>query len=446
MAAAAPAAKKWRVDRSEGEETPDSAGLDLISGLPDAILGEIVSLLPTRDGARTQAVSRRWRPLWRSAPLNFAIDSRLSDQDRKRLIAFASTILADHPGPARRFSLCDFTLRHRYGKVDGWLRSDALSDLQELEFSYYIEPRVQWYPLPPSALRFAPTLRVVSLSSCHFPNEIAPSLRFPRLKQLTLYEVTISEDAFHGILSHCSALESLLLEGNSGISSLRLSSPTLRSFGFSSSSWNGYNATKLQEVVIEDAPCLERLLPLRPNSGPPTIRIIMAPKLEILGFLSNAISLLCLGKTKFQAIVLNIPWFLFQNMIAVNLTTTMRTVKSHQDKIMNSQKYDPLHPIECMELHLKTVVVRNYGGKWPDVNFAKFFVLNAKVLREMKFFARNICNEKWLANQHRRLQLKNKASQGARFIFKTAWGCDFILSHQAHDLSQSDPFGSSLCC
>ncbi len=51
--------------------------------------------------------------------------------------------------------------------------------------------------------------------------------------------------------------------------------------------------------------------------------------------------------------------------------------------IKNIRSYDPLHPIECMELHLRKVVIRYYEGKRPDVDFAKFFVLNAKVLREM---------------------------------------------------------------
>ena len=83
----------------------------------------------------------------------------------------------------------------------------------------------------------------------------------------------------------------------------------------------------------------------------------------------------------------------------------------------NTRTYDPLDPIECLELHLKKVAVDDYGGMGPDVDFIKFFVLNAKVLKEMYLDVVPSCNDKWMANQRRRLQLDNKASPDARFAF-----------------------------
>ena len=87
-----------------------------------------------------------------------------------------------------------------------------------------------------------------------------------------------------------------MLERNVGIGRLRISSPTLRSIGFSGPS----EAIEFQELVVEDAPRLEKLLPLYPDDGPAAIRVMRAPKLETVGLLSAAISKLEFGTTAFQ--------------------------------------------------------------------------------------------------------------------------------------------------
>jgi hypothetical protein len=50
-----------------------------------------------------------------------------------------------------------------------------------------------------------------------------------------------------------------------------------------------------KELVIEDAPCLERLIPFGAHAGPRTIRVLAAPKLTVLGYLSWNISEIVLG-------------------------------------------------------------------------------------------------------------------------------------------------------
>jgi hypothetical protein len=344
-AAAAQASKKRKFhsindqeDEPPGSETVDDQ--DHISRLPDAVLGSIVSLLPTKEGARTQAISRRWRPLWRSAPLNLVVDYKLECKGQTT-IEIIRKILSEHPGPARRFSFW-LLVSDCADEIGGWLCSEALDNLQELEITYgrLVADRKTVYLLPSSTFRFAPTLRVAKFHDCNFPNFIVPE--FPCLKQLTLDRVTISEDILQGIISGCSALESLELKGNRGIARLYICSQTLNSLGFCADRRN--RGVFLQELVIEDAPLLERLLPLDPKYGPPTIWIISAPKLKILGMLSEDIAELHFGTMVFQVAAAFTPWsfsiplcrllFLFvltfvslQKMIAVSLTTKVHTMR-----------------------------------------------------------------------------------------------------------------------
>jgi hypothetical protein len=85
-------------------------------------------------------------------------------------------------------------------------------------------------------LHFASTLRAAEFCCCDFSaaEMVAPPLlhlNFPQLKSLTLCHASISEAA-HRLLSGCPAMESLRLEANVGVGSLRVSSATLKSISF----------------------------------------------------------------------------------------------------------------------------------------------------------------------------------------------------------------------
>ncbi|KAM3309855.1 hypothetical protein ACQJBY_030882 [Aegilops geniculata] len=276
-------AAEKRARSGDGDETGD----DFISGLPDVVLGSIISLLPTKDGGRTPVLSRRWRHLWHSAPLNLevtlapvrtssrCVPARTSFRVRPSAV---SEIISQHPGPARRFYLrCpgagDPGADDLCAQAESWLHSPALANLEELDISY-ANPQ-----LLPSALHSASTLLVAKMSYCGFPDDIVPSMNFPLLKQLSLMNVSISEDVFHHLLSGCHALESLYVSDVFGVGCLRISSPKIRSIGFSS-------YRQKRELVIEDAPRLVRLLIVNRLFfvyNCVTIQTIRAPKLEILG-------------------------------------------------------------------------------------------------------------------------------------------------------------------
>ncbi|XBJ12364.1 hypothetical protein VPH35_016896 [Triticum aestivum] len=420
--------KKCRRDELESQEPPMSRGgagcgkndasLDLISSLPDEILGSIISLLPTTKGAaQTSVLSSRWRHLWRTAPLNLVIDHSLLSQEGE-CTTIVSKILTTHSGPARRLSFNrprGIRLRRElYGKFDGWFQSPSLNGLEEL---YLSSDDKSPCPLPPSVLRFAHTLHIASIGGCDFTKiNAAPTLSFPRLKKLKLYD------------SLCS-----------------------------------------RNLLLRMHLALKRLIPHGLSGSPRTIRVIAAPKLTVLAYLSRQIYELVIGTIRVK------------EMIPILFTTTVRTVKvlvlesigPNLDAVVgflrcfpcveklyirslirkdmkNAQQYDALvDPLECLDLHLRAIVVNTYRGLRPDINFAKFFVLNAKALKVMKFgVSASNCNEQWMPDQRTKLQLDNSASRDARFDFErynSDEGMLFANKRHTHDMWIADPFDSSLC-
>ncbi|CAL5079674.1 unnamed protein product [Urochloa decumbens] len=264
-----------------GEEVVVVVGggaVDRISGLPDAILGEIISLLPIKEAARTQALASRWRHLWRAAPLSLD-GGDLPDEGEIFRAGLISRILAAHPGPARRFSVSSLQLLLCPSAVDSWISSPALDSLQELEFPIgdLIHLHSAELSLPDSTFRFSATLRLATISKCHITEGDVEALRFPQLRELALESVRLSEDSLQSMLAGSPVLECLLLSRCVGFSRVRINSRSLVSIGVQSFSG---------ELIIENAPSLERLLQLQLFRDL-RVSVVAAPKLETLGWLSD---------------------------------------------------------------------------------------------------------------------------------------------------------------
>jgi hypothetical protein len=199
-------------------------------------------------------------------------------------------ILSTHQGPIRRLSIPEVYLDYRDNPtitLDRWLQYPTLDRLQELEFQY--GRRCGWIsplpPLPTSVHRFSSTLRVASFGQCNFLGGIsANGLHFPLLKNLSLFDLNISESSLHSLIASCPVLESLLLTGQMGCSRIQIVSPTLRSIGVCP----GYLNFDLPQLIIDDAPRLERLIHFQDfNSMKISISVILAPKLHVLGPIST---------------------------------------------------------------------------------------------------------------------------------------------------------------
>ncbi|PUZ68267.1 hypothetical protein GQ55_2G012200 [Panicum hallii var. hallii] len=457
-------------DVTTGEGEGESTGVeeeDLISRLPDGVLGDIVSVLPTRDAARTQVLSSRWCPIWRTAPLNLDIRGYIVAGGGRRVSAGKiSRILSKHDGPGRRFCApleCFFDLGGRYaGALDTWLRSPALTGLQELEFHLGLPRwRATPPPLPAPVHRLASTLRVASFGGCAFPDGNGGALRLPVLQKLSLLDVKISEGTLHALLAGCSVLESLLLGDNNGCSLVRIVSQSLKSIGLRP----GPGEIKVKQLLIEDAPCLERLLLLGSGfSMGMVISVIRAPRLHALGQLAAYDPTLEFGTTVFQGSQIVSVATMVQNVKILAITQLDLSL----DVVINFLKCFPCleklyikttavgennewrrkykNLIGTLDIRLKNLVLTNYQGNKSHVNFAMFFVLNARVLQSMRLELQlgNPSNG-WIKKQHRLLQTKHKASRDAQFDFvphviSSPFSLGQVCAEQVHDLATADPF------
>ncbi|CAM0955901.1 unnamed protein product [Alopecurus aequalis] len=346
-------------------------GTDLISLLSDDILGTIISFLNTDDAVRTSALSRRWRHLWRSAPLN--LDTAHIGGYCPEQIEVVTNILSEHQGLIRRLHLHSLYS----ADLDGWFRSPALNNLQEIDI---------WVarfddPLPLSVLRFAPTLRVFLIAHCSLFEDEDPVFNFPSLKTLAFGSLSIQEDILHRILS---------------------GSPL--------------GTTVPQEMVV----CNLKML---------------VHSVKVLHLTSSGPNL--------DAVVAFLRVFPCLERLYIMSTLQM--------DMKNVHHLDPTDPIECLS-HLRYVELRCYVGKKPDVDFAKFFVLNAKVLELMKFVVEDGCTQSWRTDQYKQLQFDGSASQNAQFDFRSYSGRAYPTGcfregyhHNEHVLSMANPFDSSSC-
>ncbi|XBJ20842.1 hypothetical protein VPH35_011602 [Triticum aestivum] len=441
-------------DSTAEDQEPPLPGEDRLSGLPDGVLGDIISLLPTREGARTQVLASRWRHLWRSAPLNLDYHPFLFGQEG--LNATIARVLAAHRGPGRRF--CAPVYHLPVDRADAWLRSPALDNLHELELCCYgfmlQYPPQTPQPPPAAAFLFSDTLCVATIGDCHLTDSTIEGLHFPKLQKLALKQVTISESSLHTMIASCPALQCLLIYRSFGFGRLRINSINLR--GICVKAYSYGRGLKFGELIIENAPFLGSLI----LSDRLHVSLIYAPKLEALGFLSST----CTSVLVFDSAAI-------QGLRVDSLTTAVRTIKilavdMHAlslDVVLDLMRCFPCSEklyiqstgpgksncwrrkhrdlIRSLDIRLKTIVWRHYRGIKSHVDFATFFILNAGVLELMTFEVNSEdYNEEFFAQHRKMLQVDNRASRGARFRFTSDWSYNHIMESSVHDLEPADPF------
>ena len=89
--------------------------------------------------------------------------------------------------------------------------------------------------------------------------------------------------------------------------------------------------------------------------------------------------------------------------------------------------------IECLDLHLSEITLNSYRGTLPEIIFARFFVLRARVLKEMRFALHLFHKNEWFVDQRRRLRRNGVGSKNIEFHFGTS-NDRVIGSHRVHPI------------
>ncbi|CAO2176846.1 unnamed protein product [Urochloa humidicola] len=259
--------------------SPDAEEEDRIGRLPDAILRNIVSRLPTKDAARTAVLSSRWRDLWTSTPLV------LDDGAGGLVPAAAAAALASHPGPVRSARLASSEDPEVVASVFASLAAKDIEDhLVVVNGSWPVEWRV------PSDVLGCAALGRLWIGLSQFPGTSSAAPALLSLQELGVVHSTVQDRDLHALIPRCPVLETLAF-------ALTQDYPRYVHIWSASLLCVVIWKSMIREVHLDDAPNVDRLL-VEPIADAAThIKIIKAPKLKILGYFDVGLHQLKIGNT-----------------------------------------------------------------------------------------------------------------------------------------------------
>ncbi|PQM41159.1 hypothetical protein Pyn_29900 [Prunus yedoensis var. nudiflora] len=209
---------------SEGVKQKDH---DTLWNLPNDILDQILSLLPTKEAVATSVLSRKWRYVWTSClVLDFDSEknmkplthcSRYQDQDFEdkqyqcQFVNWVDGVVERHIGPnLEKFRVC-FPLNLSFGLfIDKWVKFAVKKRVEVLFLDFSAESHRSTY---------------LGNGLCDVLTQAYGYGEYRALKHLCLKSVGVTTRDIEFVLSNCPCLEVLEVSDCPNLTSLTVSSP-----------------------------------------------------------------------------------------------------------------------------------------------------------------------------------------------------------------------------
>ncbi|CAE5972664.1 unnamed protein product [Arabidopsis arenosa] len=176
--------------------------LDLISSLPDVILHDILSFMPTKFAIRTSLLSKRWRHIWCQTPSLSFENCRLESPS-------LNEILTRYTAPKMvKFHLHTIAMNNIPHHINRWIKLVMSRNVENLSLDLFNFAEYKF----PAFFYINSSVKQLSLKFSPFDMVVPRCLvSWTSLRKLYLSSCSLSDESMAQILSGCPNLERLKL-------------------------------------------------------------------------------------------------------------------------------------------------------------------------------------------------------------------------------------------